>query len=250
MKCKFGALVTEGSGSIGGHTIQHSKGGMQMRNKPIPRNLPSGSQYLIRSNNSLLHVGWHSLTDAQRQAWNGYASVHFISNNKGEKHALSGQAFYFKAQGKRQVAGLPWYTDPSQYTPNIFGDDIVINGTFDSSDNWELYGFWTISGGKAHYINTASSLIRQVTPITASQWVRLSFEISNCPGNTQFKFFRYLGGSLFKPPYDSYFILPNGSYSYYSQIDLVSTGFYVYAVFAGDSFDLDNLSMRPINWYP
>lgn len=82
---KFGSLVTAGTGSLGGHTIQHSKGGMQLRNKPISRNQPSESQRLIRSINPLLQKGWRDLSDTQRKVWNDYAPA-----------PLSGHAFWMK----------------------------------------------------------------------------------------------------------------------------------------------------------
>ena len=83
---KFGAIVTEGSGSLGGHTIQNSKGGMQIRNKPIPHGNPSASQTLIRSINPQIQAGWRALTDAQQKIWNDWPVTHGIMNAKGDKH--------------------------------------------------------------------------------------------------------------------------------------------------------------------
>jgi len=97
---KFGALVTSGSGSLGGHTIQHSKGGMQLRNKPMSISIPSDAQLLIRSYNPILQAGWKSLTDAQRLVWNNHA-----------KYPLSGHDLWMKLQFFQLEAGFPLFPD-------------------------------------------------------------------------------------------------------------------------------------------
>ena len=96
MLIKCGAIVTECSGSLGGHTLQHSKGGNQLRTKPIPRGNPSASQYAIRSINPVLQAGWRQLTDSQRNIWDSYAQDYGITNAHGDHRPLSGHSYWMQ----------------------------------------------------------------------------------------------------------------------------------------------------------
>jgi hypothetical protein len=70
MKIKFGALVTAGSGSIGGHVATKNRSGAVLRTKVTPTNPSTAAQAAVRSLFSSLSQSWRSLTQAQRDAWN------------------------------------------------------------------------------------------------------------------------------------------------------------------------------------
>ncbi len=71
MKVKFGAIVTDGRGKIGGHVLSKNRAGAYMRTKVTPVNPQTGSQLLVRNLFSSLSQAWRGLTEAQRLAWNG-----------------------------------------------------------------------------------------------------------------------------------------------------------------------------------
>jgi hypothetical protein len=151
---KFGAIVTEGSGSLGGHTIQNSQGGAQLRTKPIPSGNPSTSQYLIRSINQQLQAGWRALTPSQQKIWNDWPTVHGIMNAKGDPHPLSGHSLWMKYQYSRLIVDLPFLSDPSKYLSTYFGPELITNGDFSSSVGWGFYGSaFSISGGNLIAVN-------------------------------------------------------------------------------------------------
>ena len=118
-RIKFGALVTSGSGSVGGHTIQNSKGGMQLRTKPSYKGRPSFAQSLIRSYNSKLQEGWRLLTDTQRKEWDVFAFSHSISNQKGTDHFISGHSLWLKFQFPYISNGFAFQPSPyiARYGP-------------------------------------------------------------------------------------------------------------------------------------
>lgn len=113
MKVKLGAIITEASGSLGGHTAQNSTGGCQLRTKPIPMGKHSASQSLIRSYNPVLQAGWRALTTAQQKIWNDWPVSHGIMNAKGDKHPLSGHSLWMKYQFYQLYHNLPFLFDPS-----------------------------------------------------------------------------------------------------------------------------------------
>lgn len=112
MLIKFGSIVTEASGKLGGHLIQHSKGGNQLRTNTIPRTKPSANQYLIRSINPVLQAGWRALTTAQQKIWNDWPISHGIMNAHGDKKPLSGHSLWMKLQFILYFYGIYTIFDP------------------------------------------------------------------------------------------------------------------------------------------
>ena len=70
MKMKFGALVTDGRGKIGGHVASKNRYGAYLRTKVTPTNPGSTAQVTVRNRLSALSTAWRALTPAQRAAWN------------------------------------------------------------------------------------------------------------------------------------------------------------------------------------
>ena len=124
---KFGSIITDGSGSLAGHTIQNSLGGSQLRTKPIPHGNPSPAQITIRSINQQLQAGWRALTTAQQKIWNDWPVQHGITNKSGDPHPLSGHSLWMKLNFEQLYTGQPiWHQpfgpDPSPYGPELLPD--------------------------------------------------------------------------------------------------------------------------------
>ena len=70
MKAKFGAIVVDGRGKIGGHVATKNKSGSYFRTKVTPVNPQSASQNSVRSRLATRAQAWKGLTAAQRTSWN------------------------------------------------------------------------------------------------------------------------------------------------------------------------------------
>ena len=70
MKVKFGALVVDGRGKIGGHVASKNRAGAYLRTKVTPVNPQTTAQSTVRNRLSGISSGWRGLTAAQRLAWN------------------------------------------------------------------------------------------------------------------------------------------------------------------------------------
>jgi len=70
MKVKFGAIVTDGRGKIGGHVMSKNRAGAYMRTKVTPVNPSSTAQVNVRQRLATMAIAWRSLTDAARLQWN------------------------------------------------------------------------------------------------------------------------------------------------------------------------------------
>lgn len=71
MKAKFGSIVVDGRGKLGGHVYSKNRGGAYVRTKVTPVNPQSTAQLLVRGFFTMLSQGWRTLTQVQRDAWNG-----------------------------------------------------------------------------------------------------------------------------------------------------------------------------------
>lgn len=88
-------IVTQASGSVGGTTFAHNKGGLYMRARSIPVNPNSTRQQEVRANMSILATAWlETLTQAQRDGWENWAQNNPITSKLGDPLILSGQQMY------------------------------------------------------------------------------------------------------------------------------------------------------------
>lgn len=71
MKIKYGALVVDGRGKIGGHVASRNRAGAYLRTKVTPINPSTLAQALARNRLAGISTDWRGLTAAQRVAWNG-----------------------------------------------------------------------------------------------------------------------------------------------------------------------------------
>jgi len=69
MKIKFGAIVTDGRGKLGGHVLAKNRSGNYMRTKVTPVNPQTTYQQAQRAALGTLSSGWSGLTQTQRDAW-------------------------------------------------------------------------------------------------------------------------------------------------------------------------------------
>lgn len=130
MKIIFGALVTNGAGSIGGQFVKRIKNGHSLNNKPQK----ASSQKLLQNKN-VYQIGkvaqyWRTFTTSEKNAWST-ASLSFPQTDKfGKTIILSGRMFFQKLIGKLTLVD-GFYTDPSgisseTYTSGINDFDVII----------------------------------------------------------------------------------------------------------------------------
>lgn len=70
MKAKWGALIVDGRGKIGGHVASKNRSGAYIRTKVTPVNPQTSFQGAVRSRFTTLSQDWRGLDEAERLAWN------------------------------------------------------------------------------------------------------------------------------------------------------------------------------------
>jgi len=146
-------VYTQVSGSIGGITYAHAKGGtMYSRARAIPVNPATANQTLVRNAMTVLANAWGSLlTGPQRDSWDMYALNVPVTNPLGDSILLSGQNWFVGSnvlalQGQAKLgAGLALaqtgpvtfnrgdFTLPTAVTYNVAAG---LSLSFTNTDDW------------------------------------------------------------------------------------------------------------------
>lgn len=112
MKAKFGAIVVDGRGKIGGHVASKNRGGSYFRTKVTPTNPRTTAQNAVRNRLSSLSQGWKGLTEAQRAAWNAAVSNFTSTNIFGDIKTPTGLNLYVRLNSNILEVGGIAITNP------------------------------------------------------------------------------------------------------------------------------------------
>ena len=111
-KMKFGAIIVDGRGKIGGHVLAKNRNGAYMRTKVTPGNPQTIAQGVVRANFTANSQGWKGLTVAQRLAFNTAVSNFIGTNVFGDAKTLSGFQLYVRLNNYLRFIGSPVITAP------------------------------------------------------------------------------------------------------------------------------------------
>jgi photosystem II stability/assembly factor-like uncharacterized protein len=138
MKFKFGSLIVDGSGKIGGSVVTRNHYGTFSKTKVSPSNPQSSRQLAVRGNFLSVINAWENLSDSERLSWI-YAAKDYPQKDKfGDLHILSGYGLFVKCNQVRLNLGLSLLN--SFVSPAVFFDWSVIDiKCFSSTDNIWLF---------------------------------------------------------------------------------------------------------------
>lgn len=93
-KIKWGAIVVDGRGKLGGHVFTKTRSGATMRTKVTPVNPQTTAQAAARSRLGSQSQAWRGLTEAQRLGWNALAEEVVKTNIFGDNYSPSGKNLF------------------------------------------------------------------------------------------------------------------------------------------------------------
>ena len=96
---KFGPMVSEASGKIGGSVYARNRGGAYVRDWTKPLKSTSPAALAAKSRLAAYSQAWQALTDAQRASWKAWAAANPVINRLGESRVLSGNQAYVQING-------------------------------------------------------------------------------------------------------------------------------------------------------
>ena len=111
MKLKFGAIVTDGRGKIGGHVASKNRAGAYLRTKVTPSNPNTVAQAQARGILASLSQGWGQLTDSQRNGWNDAVKEWGTTDIFGDIKKPSGINLFVKLNANLISVGFPMLSD-------------------------------------------------------------------------------------------------------------------------------------------
>jgi hypothetical protein len=105
MKTKFGSIIVDGRGKIGGHVASKNRAGTYLRTKVSPANAQTPFQTIIRNRFTALTQGWRTLSEAQRAAWNAAVADYARTDIFGDIRNPSGSNLYQRLNNVLDIVG-------------------------------------------------------------------------------------------------------------------------------------------------
>lgn len=93
-KVKFGMMMTDASGKLGGQVFAKNRGGNYVRTKVTPSNPQSVAQMAVRGIFASISSRWSALTEAQRATFNTFVSSYAKTDIFGDLRNPSGKSLF------------------------------------------------------------------------------------------------------------------------------------------------------------
>lgn len=184
------AIVSEGSGALGGLVWSHNAGGQYLRQRVVPTNPQTMRQGMSRTALSQISEAWSgTLNQGQRDAWIAYADAVELPGPLGDFRTVSGLNMFIACNVPRIVAGLDRVDDgpttltlaPLSMLSMAVATDWQPTVTFTDGDTWAgeddaalivqlgLGVMNTINFFKGPYASTWIVAGNTMTPVTTPQ---------------------------------------------------------------------------------
>lgn len=134
MKFTPGPIVSALSGSIGGTTLSHNRGGQYARRRAIPVTSYSVFALAAKARLATASSAWQALTDGQRNAWLFWAVANPTTDALGQSINLTGQNAFvgnhilMLAAGQTPLDDPPILPAPNALTSAVQSGDIGTGG--------------------------------------------------------------------------------------------------------------------------
>jgi len=119
MKTKFGAIIVDGSGKIGGHVASKNKDANILRTKVKPKKSEKLSSIRQRNNIIRLAKAWRNLDKTAVEAWNNEASNIVYHNSFGDKKSITGINYFMRINNNLILLNKPLITTPQTPSQDI-----------------------------------------------------------------------------------------------------------------------------------
>ena len=160
MKIKWGALVTDGRGKIGGHVASKNRSGAYLRTKVTPVNPQTSAQSAVRSSFGAISQAWSGLTLVLILAWNGAVADWQTTDIFGDLKKPTGKNLFLRLNQQLVTSGQAQITAPPAKLEMVEG--VADTPLFDLT-NLELSLLNKYAGANANIVLYATPPMSQGT---------------------------------------------------------------------------------------
>ena len=104
---KFGMMMTDARGKLGGQVFTKTRSGATVRTKVTPTNPQTAAQQTARAILGNLSTAWRALTEEQRQGWNAAVDGFLKTNIFGDTYSPSGKNLFVGLNANLAQTGSP-----------------------------------------------------------------------------------------------------------------------------------------------
>jgi hypothetical protein len=118
-KIKFGMMMTDASGKLGGQVFSKNRGGSYVRTKVTPLNPQTTAQSVVRGIFASISSAWSTITQADRDSFNGFVNDYARTDVFGDLRNPSGKALFQRLNQNLEISGQSQITicEPPQAVP-------------------------------------------------------------------------------------------------------------------------------------
>lgn len=111
-RIKFGMMMTDARGKLGGHVFTKAKSGATIRTKVSPLNPKTSAQSEARGALGANSQAWRTLSETQRLAWNSAAQEVSKTNAFGDTYFPSGKNYFTAVNNNLRNVGSQILVNP------------------------------------------------------------------------------------------------------------------------------------------
>ncbi len=213
-KIKWGMIVADGRGKLGGQVFSKNRAGAYIRTKVTPTNPQTAAQTIVRQSFAVFSQGWSALSSNLIAAWNGAVSDWSMTDVFGDLKKPTGKNLYLKLNQSATLAGYASFTAvPAKLemvegivTSAVFaissGEVLLMGSSISANARIVVYGSPKVSAGTSYIKNRMRQIYEEVANAYSS---------SQAFTNYQAKFGTVaLGENIFL---GVKYVLPNGQQS-------------------------------------
>lgn len=116
---KFGAIVTDARGKLGGHVFGKNQHGNSLGTKAVKAVNLTQWQARRGNNMNIIIKAWNNLSEANKNQWRATALEFPYTNKFGDKKTMNGYNFFVKTQQNRLNASYPLLTSQPKHVQQI-----------------------------------------------------------------------------------------------------------------------------------
>lgn len=125
-RIKFGMMMTDARGKLGGHVFTKTRSGATIRTKVTPTNPQTSAQGTVRGLFGNLSRFWALLTLSEQLSWNGVVGEYKKTNAFGDQYQPSGKNLFQMVNTNLNTVGAPQTNTPPAGRGVLAFDNLAI----------------------------------------------------------------------------------------------------------------------------